>query len=156
MGATVELDGRAVGVATDQWLRYAFPVAKLLNRKPGASHELSVTFDNSIDTHGRYMGCSGGWDWAPIAVGGGAIQTPLCILTFVIPRPNYAERRLSTSAARLGQAPMSIEWMVTPDRSPTSSIREQQTRGSGGSPPGPLPTHLHTGYMACSECSPAR
>ena len=37
MGSTVELDGRALGVATDQWLRYAFPVAKLLT--PGASHE---------------------------------------------------------------------------------------------------------------------
>ena len=80
MGATIELDGHAVGVATDQWLRYSFPISKLL--RPGATHELSVTFDNALDTHGRYMGCSGGWDWAP----------------------------------------MSIEWMVTPDRSPTFSF----------------------------------
>jgi hypothetical protein len=31
-------------------------------------------------------------------------------------------------------------------------------RGSGGSlePPGPLPTHLHTVYVAYSECLPAR
>ena len=80
MGATIELDGHAVGVATDQWLRYSFPISALLS--PATSHELSVTFDNAIDTHGRYMGCSGGWDWAP----------------------------------------MSIEWMVTPDRSPTFSF----------------------------------
>ena len=80
MGATIELDGHAVGVATDQWLRYSFPLSKLLS--PAAVHELSVTFDNVIDTHGRYMGCSGGWDWAP----------------------------------------MSIEWMVTPDRSPSFSF----------------------------------
>eukprot|EP01043_Picozoa_sp_COSAG02_P081514 COSAG02_NODE_19955_length_856_cov_0.759577_1_plen_256_part_01 len=80
MGATIELDGHTVGVATDQWLRYSFPISKLLS--PATSHELSVTFDNAVDTHGRYMGCSGGWDWAP----------------------------------------MSIEWMVTPDRSPTFSF----------------------------------
>jgi beta-galactosidase/beta-glucuronidase len=59
MGATIELDGHVVGVATDQWLRYSFPISKMLS--PAASHELSVTFDNAINTHGRYMGCSGGW-----------------------------------------------------------------------------------------------
>ena len=59
MGATIELDGHVVGVATDQWLRYSFPISKMLS--PAASHELSVTFDNAINTHGRYMGCRGGW-----------------------------------------------------------------------------------------------
>ena len=36
--------------------------------------------------------------------------------------------------------------------------REKQIWGSGGSlePPGPLPMHLHTVYMACSECVPTR
>ena len=36
--------------------------------------------------------------------------------------------------------------------------REKQIWGSGGSlePPGPLPMHLHTVYMACSECLPTR
>ena len=36
--------------------------------------------------------------------------------------------------------------------------REQQIGGSGGSlePPGPLLTHLHTVYMAHSECLPTR
>jgi hypothetical protein len=35
---------------------------------------------------------------------------------------------------------------------------EKEIGGSGGSlePPGPLPTHLHTVYMAYSECLPAR
>jgi hypothetical protein len=28
-------------------------------------NELTVDFDNRIDVHGRYMSCSGGWDWAP-------------------------------------------------------------------------------------------
>ena len=62
MGATVTLDGKSLGTATDQWLRYTWPV------KLGAGpHELTVSFDRSIDTHGRYMGCSGGWDWAPMS-----------------------------------------------------------------------------------------
>jgi hypothetical protein len=35
---------------------------------------------------------------------------------------------------------------------------EKQIRGSGGSlePPGPLPTHLYTVYVECSECLPTR
>ena len=26
---------------------------------------MTVTFDATISTEGRYMDCSGGWDWAP-------------------------------------------------------------------------------------------
>ena len=26
---------------------------------------LEIVFDRSISTHGRFMACSGGWDWAP-------------------------------------------------------------------------------------------
>ena len=102
MGATIELDGHAVGVATDQWLRYSFAISKLL--RPGATHELSVTFDNALDTHGRYMGCSGG------------CKRP--------GPPSRARTMLSLLALPLpgDWAPMSIEWMVTPDRSPTFSF----------------------------------
>ena len=48
---------------------------------------------------------------------------------------------------------------------PAARDREQQIGGSGGSleppgpllePPGPLLTHLHTVYMAYSECLPTR
>jgi hypothetical protein len=40
----------------------------------------------------------------------------------------------------------------------TVDCREKEIGGSGGSlePPGPLPTHLHTVYMAYSECLPTR
>jgi hypothetical protein len=39
---------------------------------------------------------------------------------------------------------------------PAVLVGEKQTPGSRGSlePPGPLPTHLHTVYMGCSECLP--
>ena len=69
MGAAVSLNGHALttpidapeGNITDQFLRYAFPVAKLLR----ASNRLEVVFDMSIGTDARFMACSGGWDWAP-------------------------------------------------------------------------------------------
>jgi len=28
-------------------------------------HTLSISFDPKIETNGRFMACSGGWDWAP-------------------------------------------------------------------------------------------
>jgi hypothetical protein len=31
----------------------------------GGINELTVDFDKNIDVHGRFMACSGGWDWAP-------------------------------------------------------------------------------------------
>jgi hypothetical protein len=61
MGATLSLNGHLLGNITDQFLRYTYPVSALLK----ASNTLEVVFDRSIDTHGRFMACSGGWDWAP-------------------------------------------------------------------------------------------
>lgn len=36
-----------------------------LTRLYPGKNQLSVTFDSSIHTDGRFMACSGGWDWAP-------------------------------------------------------------------------------------------
>ena len=60
MSATVRFDGRVVGVAQDQFLRYSWPV----NVTAGQTHNVSVTFDWQV-IDGRWMACSGGWDWAP-------------------------------------------------------------------------------------------
>ena len=70
MGATVKFNGHVLGQATDQFLRYEFtlPPAVLATRElagDAARHELEVSFDRSIDCGGRWMACSGGWDWAP-------------------------------------------------------------------------------------------
>jgi len=66
MAADVALNGEAVGSVTSQHLRYAFPVGALL-AAPGASNALAVVFPPTVsDTRndaGRFMGCSGGWDW---------------------------------------------------------------------------------------------
>lgn len=63
MGAEIFLNGESLGVVNDQFLRYNFSVQSLLI----ASNTLQVTFPNnySIDTSGRFMACTGGWDWAP-------------------------------------------------------------------------------------------
>lgn len=63
MGARVWLNGRLLGNASDQHRRYVFPVSDVLRR---FDNQLTVSFDSSVDlSAGRFMGCSGGWDWAP-------------------------------------------------------------------------------------------
>lgn len=62
MGAAISLNGHVLGNTTNQHLRYTFEVAALL---VGGSNTVVVRFDRSIETGGRFMGCSGGWDRAP-------------------------------------------------------------------------------------------
>ena len=80
MGAYATLNGVRIGEAmTTQFVRYRFPVPpdvwqrgrfqprkELKHNEPQQQqHTLSITFDPSISTNGRFMACSGGWDWAP-------------------------------------------------------------------------------------------
>jgi beta-mannosidase len=60
MGARISLNGRVLGNSTDQFLRLKFPVGSLLTP---AANTLKVEFLRQIPTHGRFMACSGGWDW---------------------------------------------------------------------------------------------
>ena len=57
-----------LGTVTDQFLRYNFSVGELLHGSgdgsAGANNTLEVEFDGT-DTNGRYMACTGGWDWGP-------------------------------------------------------------------------------------------
>eukprot|EP00045_Choanoeca_perplexa_P014475 m.170359 g.170359 ORF g.170359 m.170359 type:complete len:852 (-) comp16688_c0_seq1:1727-4282(-) len=62
MGASIALNGQPVGVAVDQFLRYQYDITQLLL---AGTNELSVTFDFDIDVNGRFMACTGGWNWAP-------------------------------------------------------------------------------------------
>eukprot|EP00051_Salpingoeca_urceolata_P032135 m.14426 g.14426 ORF g.14426 m.14426 type:complete len:1101 (+) comp4797_c0_seq1:117-3419(+) len=64
MGAHVTLNGHALGTVADQFLRYTFDASAAL-AAPGASNTLTLVFDQNIDVKGRFMSCSGGWDWAP-------------------------------------------------------------------------------------------
>lgn len=68
MGAFVNLNGVQISNVPNQFLRYSFNVSGLLKSH---GNVLTLTFpaniNNSteIDTEGRFMACSGGWDWAP-------------------------------------------------------------------------------------------
>ena len=67
MGATIAVNGVSLGVAADQFLRYSYPLSSGDHRlRYGAAQPnvLEVTFDSSIDVRGRFMACTGGWDWA--------------------------------------------------------------------------------------------
>ena len=65
MGATVRVNGRSVGVLRDQFLRYVFTLdAAELGLVAGANR-LDVTFGlGDVAEDGRFMACTGGWDWA--------------------------------------------------------------------------------------------
>ena len=65
MGAHISLNGHALGTVDDQFLRYSYDVSDTL--VAGKSNTLTLTFDLNIFTNGRFMACSGGWDWAPYA-----------------------------------------------------------------------------------------
>eukprot|EP00729_Bicosta_minor_P012791 gene12791-18050_t len=65
MGANVLLNGQPVGTAVDQFLRYSYDVSDIL--VAGEANVLTLVFDLNIFVNGRFMACSGGWDWAPYA-----------------------------------------------------------------------------------------
>ena len=73
MGARVMLDGEPLGNTTDQFLRYVFPVQL---GAAGSRHRLQVVFEPDIACAGRWMACSGGWDWAPYSNRGQADGFP--------------------------------------------------------------------------------
>lgn len=66
MGANITLNGKKLGEAKDQFLRYVFPLVSTgALRTDGKMNKLEVTFDSSACIDGRFMACTGGWDWAP-------------------------------------------------------------------------------------------
>lgn len=66
MGAHVYVNGQWLGDAVDQFLRYQFDLsaAAAVLRADGAN-TVVVSFDPSLTVDGRFMACTGGWDWAP-------------------------------------------------------------------------------------------
>ena len=65
MGATIRLGTAVLGNAVDQFLRYTYPISSLLQEQESPVLYVSFPKNNSIDVQGRFMACSGGWDWAP-------------------------------------------------------------------------------------------
>ena len=64
MGAVVTVNGVELGNATNQFLRYEIPLPGDIVRHD-AANVLQLRFERGMELDGRFMGCSGGWDWAP-------------------------------------------------------------------------------------------
>ena len=67
MGAVIHIDGELAGNTTNQFRRYTFDLPATATGGPmvARQHTVRVTLDPRIDVSGRFMGCTGGWDWAP-------------------------------------------------------------------------------------------
>ena len=65
MHAVVSVNGVVVGAAADQFLRYAFDLRNATHDLLRATNVVEVAFAPGEDVGGRFMACSGGWDWAP-------------------------------------------------------------------------------------------
>ena len=103
MGATVKLNHVILGVARDQFLRYAFDLRNISTDLLRGTNKLELAFDPALDVRGRFAACSGGWDWAPYvaSVQGGAFtrgawksiyvaETSAVFVTHVVPQITYA------------------------------------------------------------------
>jgi hypothetical protein len=75
MGATVRVNGHKIGELADQFLRYTFTLdSEVLDLLPASvsagagANRLDVTFGlEDVAEDGRFMACTGGWDWAPFS-----------------------------------------------------------------------------------------
>lgn len=79
MGAHILFDGVELGVVTNQFVRYVFPLPPAAAAAAAASassdgvhqklqqsvHELQVRFDGTLPIDNRFMPSTGGWDWMP-------------------------------------------------------------------------------------------
>ncbi|CAE7407283.1 MANBA [Symbiodinium natans] len=65
MGAIIRVNGKVLGTATSQFIRYTYDLKPEDLRAGNGANKLEVVFDRSIRVGGRFMACSGGWDWAP-------------------------------------------------------------------------------------------
>eukprot|EP01059_Diplonema_ambulator_P005508 TRINITY_DN1525_c1_g1_i1.p1 TRINITY_DN1525_c1_g1~~TRINITY_DN1525_c1_g1_i1.p1 ORF type:complete len:931 (+),score=264.77 TRINITY_DN1525_c1_g1_i1:382-2793(+) len=60
MSAGIYVNGVKIGQALDQFVRYEYIIS---NHVTAGTNTISVKFDNG-ELDGRWMACTGGWDWA--------------------------------------------------------------------------------------------
>ena len=63
MFATISLNGHFLGNVSSQFVRTHYDVSDLL--AADGANTLNVTFHWGVNVNGRFMACTGGWDWAP-------------------------------------------------------------------------------------------
>ena len=150
LGARVSLNGQVLGETSDQFIRYSWSVGAVLN-PPGLANHLAVEFDESIPCDGRYMACSGGWDWAPYTTAkdsqGLAVFTKgiwkdvylvavvQAAITHVVPQVIYTGAYPTTRLVD-GMAPFLVKVEVhvsVPNTTVTAASTTVQVSGSWGS-----------------------
>ena len=120
MGATIRVDGKPIGTALDQFLRYEFLLPQAAEARKAT---VEVVFD-WLNVDRRWMACSGGWDWAPYTltrregansfsyglwksvyvVSTKTAASPLAFVTHASPRSHY----LMSSPADYPIAPLTV------------------------------------------------
>jgi len=63
MGAKASINGKVIGSMADEYRRYEFVVPASMLQV--GDNKLEVIFTKEVDCNGRWMACTGGWDWAP-------------------------------------------------------------------------------------------
>ena len=109
MGAMVSLNGVALGNTTDQFLRYEFDVTDTIQQ---AVNTLALLFSPTVETAGRFMPCTGGWDWAPWShtndsVGAPTFSKGIVGSVYLLPIEAVAIRHLVPQVHFLGPHPTS-------------------------------------------------
>lgn len=123
MGAQVYLNGQLLGVARDQYLRYVYHLTP--GTLKGSANELNVHFPagDAIDTKGRFMACTGGWDWAP-----------------------YTDTTERSSNARTFTLGIWKPVLLVPIAAAAITHVVPQVRYLGPYPASPLTEHVHGGF----------
>ena len=112
MGAMVSMNGVALGNTTDQFLRYEFDVTDAIRQQPNTLSTLSLLFSPTVETAGRFMPCTGGWDWAPWShtndsVGAPTFSKGIVGSVYLLPIEAVAIRHLVPQVHFLGPHPTS-------------------------------------------------
>ncbi len=107
MGASIEINHEFIGNVTNQFRRYIFPIPSKLvlsqnnyissqngyklnsNSAKTKNNTIRILFHPDIDTNGRFMACSGGWDWAPYTQNAEASCLSRRVWSFGIIKPVY-------------------------------------------------------------------
>ena len=128
MSATISLNGAVIGHTTNQFLRYTFSLAAAAaaGARLGADNTLAVAFDAADQTtEGRWMACTGGWDWCVAAT---AAAAAAC-------RRERSMKRAARSPPLKPSAPARASTTIRTPAGPPTPTRSPWARAPAGQRP---------------------